>query len=77
MSTIAGFGGGVLSPPAFVAVPGVRHAVAVLAVARPAGNGSRVWFDRHEVARRPVGVSAPPAREWRRHVEGRARRRGS
>ncbi|MGW2618142.1 sulfite exporter TauE/SafE family protein [Streptomyces sp. NPDC001500] len=58
LSAIAGFGGGVLLLPVFVAVLGARDAVAVLTVAQLAGNGSRVWFNRHEVDRRLVGVFA-------------------
>ncbi|MET8538847.1 sulfite exporter TauE/SafE family protein [Streptomyces sp. NPDC005065] len=58
LSAVAGFGGGVLLLPVFVAVLGTRDAVAVLTVAQLASNGSRVWFNRHEVDRRLVGIFA-------------------
>jgi uncharacterized protein len=58
LSAIAGFGGGVLLLPVFVAVFGARDAVAVLTVAQLASNGSRVWFNRHEVDRRLVRIFA-------------------
>ncbi|MER6576820.1 sulfite exporter TauE/SafE family protein [Nonomuraea sp. NPDC001023] len=61
LSAVAGFGGGVLLLPVFVAVLGTRDAVAVLTVAQLAGNGSRVWFNRDEVDRRLVGVFAAGA----------------
>jgi uncharacterized membrane protein YfcA len=54
LSAVAGFGGGVLLLPAFVAVLGTRDAVAVLTVVQLASNGSRVWFNRAEVDRRNV-----------------------
>ncbi|MFJ8782276.1 TSUP family transporter [Streptomyces sp. NPDC102476] len=58
LSAVAGFGGGVLLLPVFVAVLGTRDAVAVLTVAQLASNGSRVWFNRCEVERRLVGIFA-------------------
>jgi uncharacterized protein len=58
LSAVAGFGGGVVLLPVFVAVFGARDAVAVLTVAQLASNGSRVWFNRREVDRRLVGVFA-------------------
>ncbi|WUJ73619.1 sulfite exporter TauE/SafE family protein [Kribbella soli] len=58
LSAVAGFGGGVLLLPVFVAVFGARDAVAVLTVAQLASNGSRVWFNRHEVDRRLVAIFA-------------------
>ncbi|MFI2765224.1 sulfite exporter TauE/SafE family protein [Streptomyces echinatus] len=58
LSAVAGFGGGVLLLPVFVAVLGTRDAVAVLTVAQLASNGSRVWFNRREVDRRLVGIFA-------------------
>ncbi|MEU1520308.1 sulfite exporter TauE/SafE family protein [Streptomyces sp. NPDC005811] len=64
LSAVAGFGGGVLLLPVFVAVLGTRDAVAVLTVAQLASNGSRVWFNRREVDRRLVGrfaLGAVPA----------------
>src|SRR3954464_15626460 len=58
LSAVAGFGGGVLLLPVFVAVFGPRDAVAVLTVAQLASNGSRVWFNRQEIDRRLVTVFA-------------------
>jgi uncharacterized membrane protein YfcA len=58
LSAVAGFGGGVLLLPVFVAVFGPLDAVAVLTVAQLASNGSRVWFNRHEVDRRLVTIFA-------------------
>ncbi|MCC9710646.1 sulfite exporter TauE/SafE family protein [Streptomyces sp. MNU76] len=58
LSAVAGFGGGVLLLPVFVAVLGTRDAVAVLTVAQLASNSSRVWFNRHDVDRRLVGIFA-------------------
>jgi uncharacterized membrane protein YfcA len=58
LSAVAGFGGGVLLLPVFVAVFGPRDAVAVLTVAQLASNGSRVWFNRHEIDRRLVTIFA-------------------
>jgi uncharacterized membrane protein YfcA len=61
LSSVAGFGGGVLLLPAFVAVFGPRDAVAVLSVAQLASNGSRVWFNRHQVDLRLVKIFAAGA----------------
>lgn len=61
LSAVAGFGGGVLLLPVFVAVFGPRDAVAVLTVAQLASNGSRVWFNRSEVDRRLVTIFAAGA----------------
>ncbi|MFJ8630963.1 sulfite exporter TauE/SafE family protein [Streptomyces sp. NPDC093568] len=58
LSAVAGFGGGVLLLPVFLAVFGPRDAVAILTVAQLASNGSRVWFNRTEVDRRLVGIFA-------------------
>ncbi|MEH0420591.1 sulfite exporter TauE/SafE family protein [Streptomyces sp. B21-083] len=58
LSAVAGFGGGVLLLPVFLAVLGTRDAVAVLTVAQLASNGSRVWFNRRDVDRRLVGIFA-------------------
>src|SRR3954467_12462165 len=58
LSAVAGFGGGVLLLPVFVAVFGTRDAVAVLPVAQLASKGSRVWFNRQEIDRRLVTVFA-------------------
>lgn len=61
LSAVAGFGGGVLLLPVFVAVFGPRDAVAVLTVAQLASNGSRVWLNRGEVDRRLVRFFAAGA----------------
>lgn len=58
LSAVAGFGGGVLLLPVFVAVFGTRDAVAILTIAQLASNGSRVLFNRQEIDRRLVGVFA-------------------
>lgn len=49
LAAVAGFGGAVLLLPVFIAAFGTRDAVAVLTVSQLASNGSRVWFNRHEV----------------------------
>ena len=61
LSAIAGFGGGALLLPVFVAVFGARDAVAVLTVAQLASNGSRVWFNRGQIDRRLVAIFAAGA----------------
>ncbi|MFD2077516.1 hypothetical protein SAMN05421678_11227 [Actinopolymorpha cephalotaxi] len=58
LSAVAGFGGGVLLLPVFVAVFGARDAVAILTVAQLVSNASRVWFNRREIERRLVAVFA-------------------
>jgi uncharacterized membrane protein YfcA len=64
LSAVAGFGGGALLLPVFVAVCGPRDAVAVLTVAQLAFIGSRAWFNRYEVdawsAPSPSGPCPPP-----------------
>jgi len=52
LSAVAGFGGGVVLLPVFVAVFGARDAVAVLTVAQLASNRSRVWSGRGRMLRR-------------------------
>lgn len=52
---MAGFGGAAVLLPALVAVFGVRAAIPMLTVAQLIGNGSRVWFNRREVALPVVG----------------------
>jgi uncharacterized membrane protein YfcA len=47
---VAGFGGAAVLIPALVAVFGVRDAIPILTVAQLIGNGSRVWFNRRELA---------------------------
>ena len=56
LAAVAGFGGGVLLLPVFVAVLGPRDAVAVLTIAQLASNGSRVVLNHREIDRRLVGV---------------------
>lgn len=51
LSAVTGFGGAVIVTPLFVAVLGVRDAVAVLTVVQLASNVSRVAFNRHDVDR--------------------------
>jgi hypothetical protein len=61
LSAVAGLGGGGVLLPVFVAVFGARNAVAVLTVTQLASNGSRVWFNRHVIDRRPVRIFAAGA----------------
>ncbi|WP_020385188.1 sulfite exporter TauE/SafE family protein [Kribbella catacumbae] len=61
LSAVAGFGGAVLLLPIFVAVFGPRDAVAVLTITQLVSNGSRVWFNRHDVDRRLVSIFAAGA----------------
>lgn len=64
LSSVTGFGGAVLLLPVFVAVFGVRDAVAILTVAQLVSNGARVWFNRDEVVTplvRRFAVGAVPA----------------
>lgn len=55
LAAVTGFGGAAVLLPALVAVFGVRDAVPILTVAQLIGNGSRVWFNRHELDYRVVG----------------------
>ena len=55
LAGVAGFGGAAVLLPALVAVFGVRDAIPILTVAQLVGNGSRVWFNRREVAVPVVG----------------------
>ena len=50
LAAVAGFGGAAVLLPVLVAVFGVRDAIPILTVAQLVGNGSRVWFNRREVA---------------------------
>ena len=61
LSAVAGFGGGALLLPIFVAALGARDAVAVLTVTQLASNGSRVWLNRAEIDTRLVGLFAAGA----------------
>src|ERR1700746_2891878 len=49
-----GFGGAAVLLPMLVFVFGVREAIPILTVAQLIGNGSRVWFNRHELDLRVV-----------------------
>jgi uncharacterized protein len=49
LSAVAGFGGGVLLLPVFTALFGLRAAVPMLTLTQLSSNGSRVWFNRHEL----------------------------
>jgi len=55
LAAVAGFGGAAVLLPALVAVFGVRDAIPILTVAQLIGNGSRVWFNRRELALPVVG----------------------
>ena len=55
VAAVAGFGGAAILLPVLVAIFGVREAIPILTVAQLVGNGSRVWFNRHEVDWRVVG----------------------
>jgi uncharacterized membrane protein YfcA len=54
LAAVAGFGGAAVLLPMLVAVFGVREAIPILTVAQLIGNGSRVWFNRHELDWRVV-----------------------
>jgi uncharacterized membrane protein YfcA len=49
LSSVAGFGGGVLLLPVFTVLFGLRVAVPMLTLTQLSSNGSRVWFNRHEL----------------------------
>lgn len=55
LAAIAGFGGAAVLLPVLVAFFGLRDAIPILTVAQLIGNGSRVWFNRHELDGRVVG----------------------
>lgn len=55
LAAVTGFGGAAVLLPVLVAVFGVRAAIPILTVAQLIGNGSRVWFNRHELDWRIVG----------------------
>lgn len=64
LAAVTGFGGAAVLLPILVLVYGVRDAIPILTVAQLIGNGSRVWFNRHELALPVVGwftVGAVPA----------------
>jgi hypothetical protein len=55
LAAITGFGGAAVLLPMLVFVFGVREAIPILTVAQLIGNGSRVWFNRHDLDWRVVG----------------------
>lgn len=55
LAGVTGFGGAAVLLPVLVLVFGVRAAVPILTVAQLIGNGSRVWFNRHDLNLRVVG----------------------
>jgi uncharacterized membrane protein YfcA len=55
LAAVTGFGGAAVLLPVLVACFGVRDAIPILTVAQLVGNGSRVWFNRREVAVPVVG----------------------
>jgi uncharacterized membrane protein YfcA len=55
LAAVTGFGGAAVLLPVLVVAFGVRNAVPILTVAQLIGNGSRVWFNRHELDYRVVG----------------------
>ncbi|MDE3152833.1 MAG: sulfite exporter TauE/SafE family protein [Gemmatimonadota bacterium] len=64
LGAVAGFGGAAVLLPVLVFAFGARDAVPVLTVAQLIGNGSRVWFNRHELNGRVVAwfaLGAVPA----------------
>ncbi len=54
LAAVTGFGGAAVLLPMLVFVFGVREAIPILTVAQLIGNGSRVWFNRHELDWRVV-----------------------
>ena len=54
LAAVTGFGGAALLLPVLTLVYGVRDAIPILTVAQLVGNGSRAWFNRHEVDRAVV-----------------------
>ncbi|GHJ42978.1 hypothetical protein Cs7R123_03200 [Catellatospora sp. TT07R-123] len=55
LSSVAGFGGGVLLLPVFTALFGLRAAVPMLTLTQLSSNASRVWLNRRELRWRLVG----------------------
>jgi uncharacterized protein len=55
LAAVAGFGGAAVLLTPLVVLYGVRDAIPILTVAQLVGNGSRVWFNRREVAVPVVG----------------------
>ena len=50
LAAVAGFGGAAVLLPILVMAFGVRDAIPILTVAQLIGNGSRVWFNRRQLA---------------------------
>ena len=55
LAAVTGFGGAAVLLPVLVAVFGMRESIPILTVAQLIGNGSRVWFNRHELDWHVVG----------------------
>lgn len=55
LAGITGFGGAAVLLPLLTLTFGLRDAIPILTIAQLIGNGSRVWFNRHEVDRQVVG----------------------
>lgn len=55
LAAVTGFGGAAVLLPVLVLAFGTRQAVPILTIAQLIGNGSRVWFNRHELDLRVVG----------------------
>jgi len=55
LAAVAGFGGAAVLLPILVMAFGVRDAIPILTVAQLIGNGSRVWFNRRQLAFPVVG----------------------
>ena len=55
LAAVTGFGGAAVLLPILIFVFGVRDAIPILTVAQLIGNGSRVWFNRRELALQVVG----------------------
>jgi hypothetical protein len=49
LAAVTGFGGAAVLLPMLMFVFDVREAIPILTVAQLIGNGSRVWFNRHEL----------------------------
>jgi uncharacterized membrane protein YfcA len=54
LAAVSGFGGAAVLLPILVTSFGMREAIPILTVAQLVGNGSRVWFNRHELNWRVV-----------------------
>lgn len=50
LAAVTGFGGAAVLLPILVLIFGIRDAIPILTVAQLIGNGSRVWFNRRELA---------------------------